>query len=175
MNMKDKLEKFIIENRREFDTENPGKAVWRNIESNLGWRNPVGISILWKAAAVFFFALSSFLFYERWGSSDFSQQIVFDQDFSVTEQFYVSQINEMKDEIDLLLASDIDVDGTFKEDLGKLDAMYLVLKDNLSENPSKGVIDALVLNLIMKIDLLNDKLLEIEEVSDEDSRINRSI
>jgi len=74
----------------------------------------------------------------------------------------------MKDEIDILLTSDIDVDDNFKEDLGKLDAMYLVLKDNLSQNPSRGVIDALVLNLIMKIDLLNEKLLEIDEVADED-------
>jgi len=73
----------------------------------------------------------------------------------------------MKDEIDILLTSDIDVDDNFKEDLGKLDAMYLVLKDNLSQNTSRRVIDALVLNLIMKIDLLNEKLLEIDEVTDE--------
>ncbi len=172
--MKDKIEKFIIENRKDFDSESPAKDAWRNIESNMGWGKSVGISILWKAAAVFFFALSSFLLFERGGSSDSPQRIAIDEDFSVTEQFYISQINEMKDEIDLLLASDIDVDGSFKEDLGKLDAMYLVLKDNLSQNPTKGVIDALVLNLIMKIDLLNDKLLEIEEVA-EDSYLDRSI
>ena len=166
--MKDKIEKFIIENRQEFNSDRPGKDVWRNIESSLGWRGKVGISILWKAAAVFFFAVSLFLLIERQGKSEFPQQITIDQDFSVIEQFYISQINEMKDEIDILLTSDIDVDDNFKEDLGKLDAMYLVLKDNLSQNPSRGVIDALVLNLIMKIDLLNEKLLEIDEVTDED-------
>ena len=166
--MKDKIEKFIIENSEDFNSDRPGKDVWRNIESSLGWQEKVGISILWKAAAVFFFALSSFLLIERQKSSEFPQQIAIDQDFSVIEQFYISQINEMKDEIDILLTSDIDVDDNFKEDLGKLDAMYLVLKDNLSQNPSRGVIDALVLNLIMKIDLLNEKLLEIDEVTDED-------
>ena len=166
--MKDKIEKFIIANRQDFNSDRPGKDVWRNIESSLGWREKVGISILWKAAAVFFFAVSSLLLIERQGSSDFPQQIAIDQDFTLIEQFYISQINEMKDEIDILLTSDIDVDDNFKEDLGKLDAMYLVLKDNLSQNPSRGVIDALVLNLIMKIDLLNEKLLEIDEVADED-------
>ena len=173
--MKDKIEKFIIENKQDFNSEHPGKDVWKNIESSLGWREQVGISILWKAAAVFFFALSSFLLFERQGSSDFPQQIAADQNFGVIEQFYISQINEMKDEIDILLTSDIDVDDSFKEDLGKLDAMYLVLKDNLSQNPTKGVIDALVLNLIMKIDLLNEKLLEIEDVTDDDPYLNRSI
>jgi len=173
--MKDKIEKFIIENRQDFNSDRPGKDVWRNIESSLGWQEKVGISILWKAAAVFFFALSSFLLFERQGSSEYPQQIAIDQDFSVIEQFYVSQINDMKDEIDILLTSDIDVDDNFKEYLGKLDAMYLVLKDNFSQNPSREVIDALVLNLIMKIDLLNEKLLEIDEVTDEDSHLNRLI
>jgi len=173
--MKDKIEKFIIENKHDFNSERPGKDVWRNIESSLGWREKVGISILWKAAAVFFFALSTFLLFEKQRSSNFPQQIAVDQNFIVIEQFYVSQISEMKDEIDILLTSDIDVDDSFKEDLGKLDAMYLVLKDNLSQNPSKGVIDALVLNLIIKIDLLNEKLLEIEEITDGDPYLNRSI
>ncbi len=166
--MKDKIEKFIIENWQEFNSDRPGKDVWKNIESSLGWQEKVGMSILWKVAAVFFFALSSILLIERQGSSDFPEQIAIDEDFKVVEQFYISQINEMKDEIDILLTLDIDVDNNFKEDLGKLDAMYLVLKDNLLQNSTRGVIDALVLNLIMKIDLLNEKLLEIDEVTDED-------
>jgi hypothetical protein len=48
--------------------------------------------------------------------------------------------------------------------------MYLVLKEEMKTRPSQKVKDALVLNLLVRIDLLNQHLqrLEEEEVDPED-------
>jgi hypothetical protein len=46
----------------------------------------------------------------------------------------------------------------------KLDAMYEVLKEELKKNPSnEDVKDALTLNLLIRIDLLNEQLRAVEE------------
>ncbi|MDX1628888.1 MAG: hypothetical protein R3345_09335, partial [Fulvivirga sp.] len=46
----------------------------------------------------------------------------------------------------------------YELDLQKLDAMYEVLKEEFDKNPSKAVVDALILNLLVRIDILNKQL-----------------
>ena len=49
------------------------------------------------------------------------------------------------------------------QNLKKLEAMYLVLKDEMKRKPSQDVRDALVLNLLVRIDLINQQLNKLDK------------
>jgi hypothetical protein len=51
----------------------------------------------------------------------------------------------------------------FTQDFQQLEAMYLVLKEEMHTHPSQKVKDALVLNLLVRIDLLNQQLHSLEK------------
>jgi hypothetical protein len=50
----------------------------------------------------------------------------------------------------------------FTMDFKQLEAMYSVLKEEMKVRPSQKVKDALILNLLVRIDLLNQQLHKIE-------------
>jgi hypothetical protein len=51
----------------------------------------------------------------------------------------------------------------FTRDFEQLEAMYMVLREEMKTRPSEKVKDALVLNLLVRIDLLNQQLHKLEE------------
>lgn len=173
--MGDQLEKFIRDNRHEFEDQEPSQKVWNKIYSRLNAEKNSNLPWLWKAAAIFFFLTSSFLLYrlefngngERANGGDpalvatGSEQL--NHEFETVETFYVQKISEKKELIHDFEENKRRVGENFEQDLRKLDAMYAVLKDELKNNPSKKVVDALILNLLVRVDILNDTLQELEE------------
>ena len=77
-------------------------------------------------------------------------------------------ISEKRNQINSFQEGEIETDEAYIVDLQRLDAMYEVLKEELSRNPSKEVKDALTLNLLIRIDLLNNQLQVIEELDKEE-------
>ena len=53
--------------------------------------------------------------------------------------------------------------------------MYLVLKDEMEKRPSKDVKDALVLNLLVRIDLLNQQLNKLDQADSASEKAPSSI
>ncbi len=159
--MKDRLEEFVKANRGSFDEETPGTHVWKGINQNLpGKRN--NYSWLWQAAAVFFFATSVYLFVNR--LQPVEKQVASGDNFSQVEDFYFREINQKR-----ALIHDLSESGVSAEaELQKLDAMYLVLKEQFRENPSKEVTEALTLNLIVRLDLLNQVVADLEQEEEVD-------
>ena len=173
--MKDQLEDFIRQNRRKFDDKEPPPATWTNIEHALGfrreyWRQPV---TWWRAAAIFFMALSAYLLLSPQQMKAENAQAM--QEFSDVEAFYAQQISNKVQMIDEINGSD-GLNG-FTRDFQQLEAMYLVLKEEMKTRPSQKVKDALVLNLLVRINLLNQHLKRLEEEQleeDEESLEHRS-
>jgi hypothetical protein len=56
------------------------------------------------------------------------------------------------------------------QNLKKLEAMYLVLKDELKKRPTQDVRDALVLNLLVRIDLINQQLNKLDQPQKSDQK-----
>jgi len=135
---------------------------WSNIKASLyfgknGWFNNV---ILWRAAAIIFFALSVYLIIPRNILTSKSEQIS-SREFKDVEDFYTQQIsNKVK-----LIHDYKNNEGLngFTHDFQQLEAMYLVLKEQMNVSPSDKVKDALVLNLLVRIDLLNQQLHSLEK------------
>ncbi len=162
--MKDQLEDFVRKNRQSFDDREPSSKVWSRIESSLGlrrksWMKPV---VLWRAAAIFFMALSLYLLIPGPASRLANAQSM--REFSDVEAFYTQQISHKVELIGEFNGSD-GLNG-FTHDFQQLEAMYAVLKEEMKTRPSQKVKDALVLNLLVRIDLLNQQLHRLEKEQD---------
>jgi hypothetical protein len=165
--MKDELEDFINKNRSSFDDKEPSEKVWSGVEASLpakkigAWNSVV----LWRAAAVVFMVASAFLFLKGNFASkhnDISKNNgdVVLKEFKDVEDFYVAQISEKVELIDEFNKRE-GLNG-FTHDFQQLEAMYMVLKEEMKNHPSQKVKDALVLNLLVRIDLLNQQLHHLE-------------
>lgn len=166
--MKDHLENFVQKNRDAFDDKNPPEKIWKTIEATLpqkrtaSWWNSV---VVWRAAAIVFMAISAYALIPKsilkQSNNDFTLR-----DFNDVENFYVEQISEKTELIDALQKSE-DMNG-FTHDFKQLEAMYSVLKEEMKIHPSKKVKEALVLNLLIRIDLLNQQLHALDKASDKE-------
>ena len=165
--MKDRLEEFIRKNREAFDDKEPAEKVWTNINASLGLRRTsVWNSVaLWRAAAVIFMVLCGYLLIPKTADNSIAKdQVAKDKvsaEFDDVEAFYFRQISEKVEMIDEFQKSE-GLNG-FTHDFQQLEAMYMVLKEEMKASPSQKVKDALVLNLLVRIDLLNQQLHKLEK------------
>jgi hypothetical protein len=157
--MSDRLKEFADLHRDSFDDREPSSRVWKKIESSLFPSRSLWNSVvIWRAAAVIFMALSVYLMIPKEKLSPRNQAAL--KEFTDTESFYVKQISEKVELIDGFEMAD--EGGNFTQDFKQLEAMYMVLKEEMKTRPSQKVKDALVLNLLVQIDLLNQQLHRLE-------------
>jgi len=170
--MKDQLENFIRQNKAGFDDKEPSGNVWTTISNGLfGNASLLNSLTVWRAAAVLLLGLCIYLsipkFVER------QNKTLALNEFKDIETFYVRQISEKVDQIEEYKGA-CGLNG-FTSDFQQLEAMYQVLKEEMKIRPSQKVKDALVLNLLIRIDLLNQQLHKIDEVEkliEKETKIN---
>ena len=160
----------------------PEEKVWDNIEQSITSKPNTSFNWLWKAAAVLFFCTSLFLFLKPGLSGEEGADLLaakenkqLNKELEQVESYYIEMISAKRSLISSFQESDDAefIGGDFEEDLQKLDAMYEVLKTKFEDDPSKEVVDALVLNLLVRIDILNKKLAELDvDKEDEKSEVN---
>jgi hypothetical protein len=169
--MKDNLEEFIRANRASFDVREPAEKGWERVASNLRFASRTSnwnSVIVWRAAAAVFFALFLYLLVPRqYFSGDSNLSL---KEFNEVEAYYSNEIYQKVKLIDEI--SSDNQDNQFTQDLHQLDAMYQVLKEEMKSHPTKKVKDALVLNLMVRINLLNQQL---ESLESEESPANKEI
>jgi hypothetical protein len=164
--MKDSLKKFVQQNREAFDDQMPPENTWSKIENALPKKlnhifwNSVS---LWRAAAIIFFGLSAYLLVSKSYSRPNKQEIAEIQGFNDLETYYSSQISEKLEMVHHYQSSTGLTEDEITQNLKKLEAMYLVLKDEMKRRPSQDVRDALVLNLLVRIDLINQQLNKLDK------------
>lgn len=159
--MKDKLKDFIDRNRQAFDDKEPSDKVWKNIEASVSFQRSVWNSVtLWRAAAIIFMALSTYLIIPKQTTEQPIAEVTM-TDFQAVEAFYFQQISDKVEMIDEFQKNE-GMNG-FTQDFHQLEAMYMVLKEEINTRPTQKVKDALVLNLLVRIDLLNQQLHKLEK------------
>jgi hypothetical protein len=162
--MKDELKDFIDKNRSAFDDQEPPEKTWSVIQASLPGmrrRSLWNSTSVWRAAAILFLGLSVYFFMTRTGPVQRMEGNLSQVEFIDLESFYSSQIAEK-----VALINDIDAGGeseSLTQDFQKLDAMYQVLREEMKNHPSEKVKDALVLNLLIRIDLLNQQIKKLED------------
>ena len=171
--MDDRLEKFIKSHRDEMDGKNPRKDLWADIEKELGQNQDLKqrhISkpvIFWRAAAVILLLITSWLAFDK-----VNQYSEGDENFEVAEAstllleaetFYISLINQKRGEI-RIMSKKYDLGDDFLVEIDKLDSMYAVLKRDMKNGNEENLIDAMILNLQLRIEILNQQLTIIQSI-----------
>jgi hypothetical protein len=160
--MSDQLEDFIRQNKSAFDDKEPSDRSWKKIESSLSFQKKTSLwnsVAMWRAAAIIFMAASAFLLLSKGGKVRTDATAL--NEFTDVEAFYIKQITEKEDIIGSFARNE-GLNG-FTRDFEQLEAMYSVLKEEMKTRPSEKVKDALVLNLLIRIDLLNQQLHKLEK------------
>ncbi len=158
MSQKD-LEQYIRDNRGSLDARETHPSVWKRISHKLNINTSTTAGWMWKAAAVFFLATTIYLL--PWGSgSNQKTAEAIDQEFVEIERYYFSMISEKKAYI---AEWEHSMDPDFDEDWKRLNAMYLALKEEYGTNPSEQVKDALILNLLVRIEMLNKQVRKLTD------------
>ena len=162
--MEDTLKNFIESHRQEFDDKQPAGSVWSKIQSRLT-ESVKGNSItmqVWRAAAVLFFGLSVYLMIARNDGQPIGRDRAnLQKEFTALENFYSEQIADKIELIRTIQAQHEERD--FEQDIEKLDAMYQVLREQMRAHPSEKIKDALILNMLVRIDLLNQQIQNMED------------
>ena len=165
--MSDQLEDFVRQNRSAFDDKEPSEKVWKNVEASIKMKSKVSLwnsVMVWRAAAILFMALTAFLLIPKKISEKITEKRsdrAALNEFSDVEAFYTKEISDKVDLIGSFEQSE-GLNG-FTRDFKQLEAMYDVLREEMKAHPSAKVKDALVLNLLVRIDLLNQQLHKLEE------------
>jgi hypothetical protein len=180
----DKLEKFVIDHRSDFDDLEPNPAIWDKIQKKqpkkieLNWTN-----ILVRVAAVIVIFVSSYYFHDfmnRRGvdtnlatetkSTDGEQQY---HELIEAEVYYTSMIDSKKEEIFMLAASKPQLREEINNELTDLDEDFRSLKEDLKDNAdNEEVIVAMIQNYRLKLRILEETLIQLQQSNNEKSKNN---
>lgn len=164
----DKLEKFLQENREQFDIYDPDRKLWKKINpqvsvtrtSKVHWK-----TIAWRVAAVGIIFICSLLVseYVLHGTGPLSRitgnrnQEMKIPELQEAEIYYASMVQAKFREIQSYLKDNPDLENELKQDFIALDSMYTDLKKDLKDNISnREVVEALIRNYRIKLKILED-------------------
>jgi hypothetical protein len=171
----DKLEKYILDHRDQFDDQEPDPAIWDRVDTRkapvfrINWKD-----VAWKAAAVAAIFVASYYFHDFMASRNQSSQNLMSQknedaspmvnELIEAEAYYSSQIDQKKDEVFRLTASHPEVRHEIDMEMGDLDRVFSELKDDLKDNAdNEEVIEAMIQNYRLKLDILEEMLLQLKQ------------
>jgi len=166
----DRLEKFVNENRHEFDRMEPSDRTWEAISGKLNEEPKSKIrKFSWmKIAAVVVLALAiptviyQVKFSEQKQSAKAVQVDPEVQELIEAEAFYAQEVSGKLAEIQKCYKVHPELKMEIEGDLNELESMYISLKSDLKENISnKEVIEAMIENNRNRMKLVDDVLEQI--------------
>ncbi len=172
--MKDKLEKFIMENREKFDTHQPDPKVWKKIEAGIKMKKPLNWRfVLSRAAAVLLIFVASYMIHEFINKGFPRINLAKNKDVEIpelkeAENYYSRLLNEKLDEIKPMITGCPALEEELNYDLSQLDSLYKELKNDLKDNiANQEVVDAMIQNYRMRLSILEEILSELKPDDDE--------
>lgn len=190
---KDKIEKFIAQNREAFDSEEPDAKVWANIQKGMQQGKSVRmvpLYRLWQVAASIILLLGTgigWLVYEnRQLQKNAASTLPTNDAFTVTldqiapelaeaEDFYTRQIQLKSDELSRYDIKKLGVGKDYETELKKLNEAYGELKNDFYKTGSQRVVEAMIQNLQYRMELLNKQLEILEKVQKQTLQKNEKL
>ncbi|MFO7658153.1 MAG: hypothetical protein R6W78_13925 [Bacteroidales bacterium] len=180
--MKDKLERFIIENSNAFDALEPGDGVWTKIEKNIRPGKTINwYKVMGRVAAVILIFTLSYMVHEaldikstRLSGKDAKKgKEIIITEIREAEIYYSGLINEKLQEIKPMLSDNPMLEKEITYDLSQLDSIYASLKKDLKDNiASQEVIEAMIENYRLRLTILEDILIQIKPEENDNSENN---
>lgn len=170
--MKDNFEKFVMENRIEFDSGIPNEGSWKKIE--LKFFSHGVTAILLKIAAVLIFGLG-IGFYFFFSNNQNNNKIRLTQiapKVAEAEIYYASIIERKKSELEQINFNEPDVSQNTLFKTEKLEEQYQNLKTELLKNiNNEKVTAAMIKNLQMRIEILNMQLKQLQKINNKKNQL----
>jgi hypothetical protein len=194
--MSSPLEKFIRDNREQFDNDEPRPQVWSELEKQLAPPETNGKVLAMKflrlgiAAAILVLAgIGVFYLLNGTGKSD---PVAQSQDTKTSpttnenklleeinpvfakEVYHFTQLIELKQtELKQIEKDNPELYKQFLGDMNNLDSSYLLLKNELPVNPNREeLLEAMIQNLRLQTELLNQQLFIIKQIKQSKSKTN---
>jgi hypothetical protein len=158
--MKDELKKYIEDNRELFDEDFNDQPVWRKIEENLIKKEKKGLIRYqrvnyWKAAVFILLGTVSILLLERAYNGNVQEQAQENDPAEIeqVENYYLPLIQKKRS--DLISGSGERINDILINEVQTLDSAYQFLKKEYEKTGDEKVLNALILNLQTRIEILN--------------------
>ncbi|HBS87348.1 MAG: hypothetical protein A2W91_14085 [Bacteroidetes bacterium GWF2_38_335] len=176
---KDKLEKFILENRSDFDVYEPGDQVWEKILLKKEQKKIKSInwfSISWKVAAAVAIFFISLWVHNLTSEKQVTRIIIAQQnnepvipELQEAEAYYTKQVDQKLQELYTYASSNPEIKADVKRDLEELDNIYKELKNDLNDNAgNREIIEAMIQNYRLKLEILEDLLSRLKNTDNND-------
>ncbi len=171
--MSDNLEKFISDNRPEFDDREPPKNIWSAIDRQLDQKSKKTARLIpiWRyarvaAAAVVLISIGVFIGQNMNNSvaEPLAYEVQYPEYFEA-EQYYQKEVNAK-----IAQLANYHHDASINEDLEQLDQIYEELKNELSQAPKdqqEQIINAMITNYRTKLSILERVLERIQSTNQE--------
>lgn len=165
----DNLEKFIRENRHDFDTEVPSLNVWANLDQHLDSQRPSGRVVWMKRLRVAAAVLALLVAGGAAGAYLTNQGKAVDSLADVSpehaemERYFSTQVEEKMAKL-----ATYKQDGVVKADIQELDQAYEQLRKELENAPAgaeEKIIQAMIETYQTKINILEQVLEKVENVN----------
>jgi hypothetical protein len=170
----DKLEKYMKENREQFDLHSPDPEIWDRIRPSI--QKSVIKKVNWKtvtwrvAAAGIIFILTVFAseYYFNKNAPLSKLKFTGNKEVSIPELdeaeiYYTAQLQSKYMEAKEYLTEHPELEIELIRDLNALDSIRNELKKDLKDNiANKEVVEALIQNYRMKLTILEDLLYQLE-------------
>lgn len=169
----DKFESYIKQHQDKLDTRTPPEDTWDKIDRVLPNKTSVSRMIYWQAAAVVFFILTIGLLFNNYRNTDSSSVLATNNsEFNTTEAYYFNLIEDKEVLLTSFLEDYPSLAKDFRKDLQELSKNYQKLKSDFEINRSEEVLSAMIKNLQLQQDLLNNQLKIIHQITEENENVS---
>ena len=171
--MNDQLEKFILDNRDEFDVYEPSPEVWNRIEKDIHKKKRLSLKgVLYRAAAVVVIFMLSYVAHDlinrdktqisETQGAELENYVDKIPELAEAKAYYTSQVNTKLAEIEPMLEGNPELGDDIMKDLSELDSVYNNLKADLLDNiANKEIIEAMIQNYRLKLEILEELQMEL--------------
>ena len=194
---KTKLERFIRDNREDFDYHEVPVGLWGKVDKSLGKDGSRQSSVentethiqtivqiitnwkkIWAIAASIFLLISCFSVFYFKNSPESIEQIVAEVAPQYNDKMvqYASLIETKREEIKAIEIHDPVMYKEFATEIEKLNQDYQNLQDELPQTPNQGeLVEAMIQNLRVQLDILNRQLIIIQKVKEYQKSTTKSV
>ena len=187
--MSRKLEKFIGDNRNEFDDAVPSAKVWENLEAGFEGKKQKKTILLplykWSIAAALVITAGITIFLvlnNKKGGNQIPDVAKIDTtpDIKTIAPEYAPEVNEFakmvllkQQELKALAPEQPELYRKFTTDITQLDSSYKSLRNQLSSTPNRELlIEAMIQNLQLQLNVLNQQLNIINQIKQSKNNSN---
>ncbi len=187
--MKSRFEQYIEQHRDEFDSEDPSPAGWQKLQAKFSGKNkPVIKHLFFKSwliaaamtgiAALLVFSLIKSPSADPLAIAPAPNNALLNEinPTYAKEVYHFTQLIEIKqNELKKMQKADPVLYNQFIKDITRLDSSYNALQTQLPENPNREqLLEAMIQNLRLQADLLNEQLVIIQKIKQSKNKINET-